>query len=152
MRAGLIVLFLILGLVGCSKLCSVSHDQKQNDLVQIEQKFHESGEVAHKFFEAQRTSLYSEAWNYMSPAYRTFWKSFEQYVDFMTKSKTVIPEYNTVRLENNFTEKKQDGPEHIMLWYKTTNNDYFFFNLIVINSEWKVYNTGGVLHPGDLPN
>jgi hypothetical protein len=145
-------LLLILGLVGCSLHHSFPQDQKQNDLVQKVKKTQEAEEVALRFFEAQRTSLYSEAWNYMSPAYRTFWKSFEQYVDFMTKSKTLIPEYNTLCLDSTYTEKKQDGPEHIMLWYQTTNNDYFFFNLIEINSEWKVYNTGGVLHTGDLPD
>jgi uncharacterized membrane protein len=149
MRIVLIILFLILGLVGYSLPHLVPHDLKKNDLVQ---QLQEPEEVAQKFFEAQRTSSYSESWNYMSPAYQAFWKSFEQYVDFMTKSKTLIPEYNAVRLEDKFTEKKQDGLEHIMLWYQTTNDDYFFFNLIEINSEWKVYNTGGVLHPGDLPN
>jgi uncharacterized membrane protein len=149
MRIFLIVLFLTLGLVGCSSHHSFPHDPKPNDLAQ---KTQEPEEIAQKFFEAQRISSYSEAWNCMSPAYRTFWKSFEQYVDFMTKSKSIIPEYNAVRIVSEFAEKRQDGPEHIMLWYQTTNNDYFFFNLIEINSEWKVYNTGGVLHPGDLPN
>lgn len=148
MRIGLIVLFLILGLTGCSSDHLIPYNQKQYD---IELRFQEPEEVALLFYEAQRTSMYSEAWNYMSPAYRTFWKSFEQYVDFMTKSKTLLPEYNTVRLENKIAEKKQDGPEHIMLWYPTTNKDYFFFNLIKINSEWKVFYTGGVLHPSDLP-
>lgn len=149
MKRCLIVLLLILGLVGCSSPHSIPKDIKQYDFVL---KSQEPEDVALKFYEAQRTSSYSEAWYYMSPAYRTFWKSFEQYVDFMTKSKTLIPEYNTVHLENKPAQKKQDGLEHIMLWYPTTNKDYFFFNLIVINSEWKVYNTGGVLHPGDLPN
>ncbi|MDD2234493.1 MAG: hypothetical protein PHZ11_06750 [Desulfitobacteriaceae bacterium] len=149
MRIFWIVLFLTFGLIGCLSPHSVPHDLKQNDSAQ---KSQEPEEIAQRFFEAQRTSSYSEAWNYMSPAYKSFWKSFEQYVDFMTKSKTAIPGYSTVSLENKFTEKKQDGPEHIMLWYQTTNNDFFFFNLIEINSEWKVYNTGGVLQPGDLPN
>lgn len=107
--------------------------------------------IALSFYEAQRLSQYSKAWNLMSPAYQSFWKSFEQYVDFMTRSRTMISEFNTLRLENQPADIKQDGAEHIMLWFQTANKDYFFFNLIRMNSVWKVYSTGGVAHPGDFP-
>ena len=148
MKRVFMVAFLIIGLVGCSAPGSIHLGQKQSDSVH---KSLEPEELALRFYDAQRTSSYSVAWNYMSPAYRIFWKSFEHYVDFITRTRTVIPEYATIRLNDKPAEKKQDGPEHIMLWYSTTNNDYFFFNLIKVDSQWKVFNTGGVLHIGDLP-
>ncbi|WP_088186768.1 hypothetical protein [Desulfosporosinus sp. FKA] len=144
----LLVILILLGQVGCSSPYFVPNNQIQPKSTQ---KVQEPEFVAFKFYEAQRTGKYSVAWDCMSPAYRTFWKSFEQYVDFMANSKTLIPEYDSILLNDKFAEKRQDGPEHIMLWYPTTNKNYYFFNLIKINSEWKVYNTGGVLHPGDLP-
>ena len=148
MKRVFLVALLIIGLIGCSAPGSIQFGQKQSDSVH---KSLEPEEVALRFYYAQRSSSYSEAWNYMSPAYQTFWKSFEYYVDFISRTRTVITEYAIIRLNDKPAEINQDGPEHIMLWYRTTNNDYFFFNLIKVDSQWKVYNTGGVAHLGDLP-
>lgn len=147
MKRAFMVFILIIGLLGCSALGLMKLGQKSDSVP----KSLEPEEVALKFYDAQRTSFYSEAWNHMSPAYRIYWKSFENYVDFITRTRTVIPEYTTLRLNDKPSEKKQDGPEHIMLWYRTTNNDYFFINLIKVDSNWKIYNTGGVARVGDLP-